>query len=228
MATETTTRDHSAGGLLRATRENLGWHLRDVAVALRIRADYLEALERNTVEGLPGPTYATGFLRAYAEYLGLDGHEIVRRFRAEKTGLHDKPELAFPVPLTDRGIPGGGIFMSALLLAALSYGTWYYLSSGQHATPPSIEPVPARLLPPPPSPPAQTAIVESPKQDETLAAATPTPVPQPVIAAPAAPTLPGTVATVAAATPPSASVASTPPPAAEPGKAGGRQYGDAV
>ncbi|GGF00135.1 hypothetical protein GCM10011611_02150 [Aliidongia dinghuensis] len=140
----------SVGQLLRQTREGHGWELRDVAAALRIRPDYLEALERNTVEGLPGVAYATGFLRAYADYLGLDGNEAVRRFKTEKKTLASKPDLSFPVPLTDRGIPGSGLFLIALLLITLAYGTWYYLSSGEHPRPPAVEPVPARLLPPPP------------------------------------------------------------------------------
>jgi|HubBroStandDraft_1064217.scaffolds.fasta_scaffold00038_49 cytoskeleton protein RodZ len=178
--------DHSAGGLLRSTREELGWQLPDVAAALRIRAGFLEALERNTTEGLPGPTYATGFLRAYAEYLGLDGHEIVRRFRAEKIGLHTKPELAFPVPLTDRGIPGGSIVLIVLLIVGLAYVAFYYLSSPPHATQaPTVEPVPARLLPPPPSPPP-IALVEPPKPTEPAAAAPPSVPP----AAPPPPTVP--------------------------------------
>jgi cytoskeleton protein RodZ len=157
-------RDTSAGGLLRRTREGLNWNLSDVAASLRIRAEYLDALERNTVIGLPGPTYATGFLRAYAEYLGLDGHEIVRRFREEKTGLHTKPELAFPVPLTERGIPGGGIFLIAVLLAGLGYGTYYYVTSGDRSTQKPIEPPPARLLPPPPAALQPLASSEAPKQ----------------------------------------------------------------
>src|ERR1700761_3135349 len=155
--------DHSAGGLLRRTREELGWDLPGVAAALRIKAEYLAALERNTVEGLPGPTYATGFLRAYAEYLGLDGHEIVRRFRAEETGLHTKPELAFPVPLTDRGIPGGGIFLIAVLVFVLGYGGYYYATSGTKTSQVAVEPVPARLLPPPPPPAPPVTVAEAPK-----------------------------------------------------------------
>ena len=192
-----TARNASAGGLLRRTREELGWDIRDVASALRIRAEYLAALERNTVEGLPGPTYATGFLRAYAEYLGLDGHEIVRRFREEKTGLHTKPELAFPVPLTDRGIPGGGIFLIAVLMAGLAYGTWYYFPSHEHATPSAVEPVPPHLLqlPPPPSPPPPVAIVEAPKPVDTANAVVPPP--------------PSTAAPTPAATPPRTGAAPT-------------------
>src|SRR5579859_1029093 len=139
---EDTTVPHpaSVGHLLRTTRESHGWDLRDVAAALRIRTDYLDALERNTVEGLPGVAYATGFLRAYADYLGLDGNEVVDRFKTEKKTLASRPELNFPVPLTDRGIPGGGLFLIAGLLIVLAYGTWYYMSSGEHPTPPAVEP----------------------------------------------------------------------------------------
>jgi cytoskeleton protein RodZ len=187
----------SVGHLLRSTRESLGWDLRDVASALRIRADYLAALERNTVEGLPGVAYATGFLRAYADYLGLDGNEIVSRFKSEKKTLASRPELSFPVPLTDRGIPGSGLFLIALLLITLAYGTWHYMSSGERPAAPEVEPVPARLLPPPPiaeAPPApapeQTADAAKPTTDAAAPTAAPAPLvagPTPVAAAPAAP-----------------------------------------
>lgn len=191
----------SVGHLLRSTREGLGWDIRDVAAALRIRAEYLSALERNTVEGLPGVAYATGFLRAYADYLGLDGNEAVSRFKSEKKTLASRPELSFPVPLTDRGIPGSGLFLIALLLITLAYGTWHYMSSGERPTTPEVEPVPARLLPPPPvaeapapGTPEQTADATKPATDAppvatppAVASTTPPTVaaPAPVAAAPA-------------------------------------------
>ena len=166
----------SVGHLLRTTREGLGWDLRDVAAALRIRTEYLDALERNTVEGLPGVAYATGFLRAYADYLGLDGNEAVNRFKTEKKTLASRPELSFPVPLTDRGIPGSGLFLIALLLITLAYGTWYYMSSGEHPTPPAVEPVPARLLDSTPQAAAPAVEQDAAKPaTDTPAAATPTP-----------------------------------------------------
>jgi cytoskeleton protein RodZ len=184
----------SVGHLLRSTREGLGWDIRDVAAALRIRAEYLDALERNTVEGLPGVAYATGFLRAYADYLGLDGNEAVNRFKSEKKTLASRPELSFPVPLTDRGIPGSGLFLIALLLITLAYGTWHYMSSGEHPAPPEVEPVPARLLPPqaeapPPGTPEQTADATKPAADAPSATTAPAPTtvaPAPAPAAPAA------------------------------------------
>ena len=176
----------SVGHLLRTTREGMGWDLRDVAAALRIRTEYLDALERNTVEGLPGIAYATGFLRAYADYLGLDGNEAVNRFKAEKKTLASRPELSFPVPLTDRGIPGSGLFLIALLLITLAYGTWYYMSSGEHPTPPAVEPVPARLLPPPPQAEAPAAEQDAakPATDAPALAATPPAATPPATAAP--------------------------------------------
>src|SRR3546814_10325935 len=60
------------GELLRARREELGQDLRDVSHMLRIRYPYLEAIEGGRVGELPGPTYAVGFVRAYADYLGLE------------------------------------------------------------------------------------------------------------------------------------------------------------
>jgi cytoskeleton protein RodZ len=236
-------RDNSAGGLLRRTREEFGWELRDVAAALRIKAEYLSALERNTVEGLPGPTYATGFLRAYAEYLGLDGHEIVRRFRAEETGLHTKPELAFPVPLTDRGIPGGGIFLIAVLVCVLGYAGYYYATSGSKTTQVAVEPVPPRLLPPPPPPAPPVTVAETPKPADPLAvtppptpapsgtpatAVTPTP-PTPAAAHPATPPAPTPAApSVAAATPPAPAAATTPAPTDPDAGPAPKHYGEAA
>ena len=181
----------SVGHLLRSTREGLGWDIRDVASALRIRAEYLSALERNTVEGLPGVAYATGFLRAYADYLGLDGNEAVSRFKSEKKTLASRPELSFPVPLTDRGIPGSGLFLIALLLITLAYGTWHYMSSGERPTAPEVEPVPARLL----TPQAEAPAPNTPQQTaDTATESAPVSVAPPPAAAPApvtpAPTAP--------------------------------------
>src|SRR5581483_11136056 len=46
----------------------------------KIRAKYLRALEDEAFEALPGPTYVKGFLRTYADYLGLDGQLYVDEY----------------------------------------------------------------------------------------------------------------------------------------------------
>src|SRR5690242_17893403 len=95
----------AAGALLRAARERVGWTLAEIAAALRIRPYYLEALEDGRVDELPGNAYALGFLRTYASALGLDANEIARRFKTEAALVNRRPELQFPVPVPERGVP---------------------------------------------------------------------------------------------------------------------------
>jgi cytoskeleton protein RodZ len=137
----------AAGDALRLRREALGLDLDEVGAALRIKPDYLAALEAGRPDLLPGPTYAIGFARAYSDHLRLDGNEILRRFKAESTGLDTKPDLAFPMPLGERSIPGGAMLLVALILALCGYGTWYYLSTNERSRPERVAEVPSRFLP---------------------------------------------------------------------------------
>lgn len=140
---------HTIGALLRETRENFGGDVERIANALRIRAQYLVAIEEGRYDRLPAPVYALGFVRAYAIHLGLDGDEAVRRFKQEASGFEISRDLVFPVPLSDRGIPHTRILVTAVLLLLAAYGAWYYLSSGGRARPERVSAVPTALLPPP-------------------------------------------------------------------------------
>jgi cytoskeleton protein RodZ len=139
----------SAGDALRQQREALGLDLDDVAAALRIKPDYLAALEAGRPDLLPGPTYAIGFVRTYSDHLGLDGSEILRRFKAESAGLEAKTDLAFPMPLGERSIPGKSMLLLALILMLCGYGTWHYLSTSERSRPERVAEVPIALLPAP-------------------------------------------------------------------------------
>lgn len=113
------------GALLRASRQRLNEDLPDVALMLRIRLPYLEAIEAGRYRDLPGATYAVGFIRAYAEHLGLDSEEVVRRFKAETTDGGADQKLSFPTPVPETGIPGGAYVFIGLVIAVLAYGGWY-------------------------------------------------------------------------------------------------------
>ena len=111
--------------MLRAKRMSLGYELSEIAVALRIRLPYLEAIEQGRFNDLPGATYAHGFLRTYAEHLGLDPQLVIRRFKEETSGgMTAKPELYLPKPAPESRIPGGALLLLAVLLAGSAYGGW--------------------------------------------------------------------------------------------------------
>jgi cytoskeleton protein RodZ len=134
------------GPSLRLARERMGKSLDECAKQLRIRQPFLEALEAGRHHDLPGGTYATGFLRSYAEFLGLDGEELLRRFRQEGAGgFAARAELAFPSPVSEGRIPGGAVIFLGIILAAVAYGGWYALSSRETKVAEIVPPIPDRL-----------------------------------------------------------------------------------
>ncbi|WP_022726677.1 RodZ domain-containing protein [Fodinicurvata sediminis] len=112
---------------LRQVRESQELELRDVSKELRIRYDYLLAIEEARYHDLPGTTYAIGFVRSYADYLGLDSDDMVQRFKAEVRDLAAAEQnLSFPAPKPEGRIPGVALVLISVLLIALVYGAWYF------------------------------------------------------------------------------------------------------
>jgi cytoskeletal protein RodZ len=116
------------GTLLQETRLRLGQDLRIIADDLRIKYHHLLAIEDGRFDDLPGPTYVTGFIRAYAEHLGLDAEEIVRRYKNEPQGAVGTGALDFPTSSRGGGMPGGALLLILLVVVAASYGVWYWMS----------------------------------------------------------------------------------------------------
>jgi cytoskeleton protein RodZ len=136
-----------AGADLRAARERIGWSLPDMAAALRIRLQHLEALEAGRISDLPGNAYTLGFVRTYASALGLDPNEIARRLKAEAMAVNRTTRLAFPMPAPERGVPGGAVALLGVVLAVGAYAGWYHLSGeGKLPAETSLQ-VPMRLAP---------------------------------------------------------------------------------
>lgn len=141
-------RKTGTGSLLRASRLRCGEELEDIAQALRIRRRHLEAIEDGRFDELPGTTYAVGFIRAYADYLGLASEEVVRRFKEENTmqpGRPPKAELVFPSPMSESGIPRGAVVFLGVLIGVIAYGGWYSSTVDNDFFKNWIEPVPQRL-----------------------------------------------------------------------------------
>ena len=105
------------GRCLLRQREALGRDLDEVAAALKIKPAYIAALEEGRPDSFPAPVYARGFMRVYAQHLGLDGDEVLRRFkRARRVGA--KLDLSFPMPLAERSMPGNGMLLVAAIFTA--------------------------------------------------------------------------------------------------------------
>lgn len=136
----------SVGDVLRHARQQTGYALSDVADVLRIRLRYLEAIEDGRFDDLPGSVYAVGFIRAYAEFLGLDTDEMVRRFKDEVAGIDRQTELHFPEPVAEGRVPGGAILLIAVVLAAVAYGGWFYLSSENRSFDDMVPQLPDRFV----------------------------------------------------------------------------------
>ena len=133
------------GALLKASRLRIGEELRDIAGILKIRYVFLEAIENGRFEELPGTTYTLGFVRAYAEHLGLDSDEVIRRFKNQESGAGPRSQLDFPEPITEALVPGGAVVFIGVVVAVLAYGAWYVNSSGDGFFKDLVEPLPERF-----------------------------------------------------------------------------------
>ncbi len=71
------------GQQLKQARESKNLTVQKVVQATRIRAHHIEAIEADDFEALPSPIQARGFLRLYAEFLGVSLQDAIARQRSE-------------------------------------------------------------------------------------------------------------------------------------------------
>ena len=134
------------GATLRDVRLAMPRELVDVANDLRIRHVYLQAIEDGRLGDLPGPAYTTGFLRAYGDYLGLNGRDIVDRFRAAGGASSGRTDLHPPRPVQEGRLPTGSVLLLAALLAVGAYGGWYYMASSDDDPVERVSALPDQLI----------------------------------------------------------------------------------
>jgi hypothetical protein len=92
------------GSDLRRARARREIDLSEVEAATRIRARFLRAIEDEEWDALPGGIYSRGFIRTYANFLGLDGDRIAEDYRREIEG-GCPPDAAFAAA---QGVEDGG------------------------------------------------------------------------------------------------------------------------
>ena len=159
----------SVGAQLAAERVRQGLELGDVAARTRIPLRHLEAIESGNHDRLPALPYSAGFVKSYANMLGLDGQSISTDFRAQigdERRAHFAPEAYEPVDPSR--VPTRLLAMIALGIALL-LGMGYLLlrfegDSSDLAklaadTAQDDRPVAARPAPPPSAPTVPAAPV---------------------------------------------------------------------
>jgi cytoskeleton protein RodZ len=136
------------GPVLEQARKDRGLSLGEVEQATKIRKRYLQGLERDDYAALPDAIYARGFLKTYANFLGLDGERLawqLKNRRAPRRERHaggaQAPSASLDEPLiSPRGLSGtgnrrvSGATVLALLVGLVALGavigTLYYIGRG--------------------------------------------------------------------------------------------------
>lgn len=153
-----------AGRKLSEARRQRGWTLDEVADRIRVRKEFLEALEEMNVKLLPGKAYALAFLRSYAKELGIEEKAIVDQFQDECALTRDdepKPAIRTPASKPKQRPPLAAA--AALVLIAAGFVGWRAVDSQLRseseqqvaassdgtsvgATPASTAPTPSRVV----------------------------------------------------------------------------------
>jgi hypothetical protein len=130
------------GSSLRDARERQGLDFPELEERTKIRPKYLRALEDERFDILPAPTYVKGFLRSYAEALGLDGQPFVDEYNSRFTIGEDEPVLMtrrVPTRRPDRSERESRMAVLALLgiavLTALVIAAWRFGGPGEEKVP---------------------------------------------------------------------------------------------
>ena len=82
------------GELLRDEREKKGLSLKEIENAISIRTLYISAIEEGNYNIIPGEVYLKGFIRNYANYLGLNGQEMVDLYRRSQNPVAENLPVA--------------------------------------------------------------------------------------------------------------------------------------
>lgn len=119
---------YGPGGRLTHAREARGMSLEEAAKALRLSPRHILALERDDYEHLPEPTYVRGYLRSYAQLLGLPADEIIASYNSLSVAHRpaDLGKLSPPQQLTsDHRLVRLGSFAVLGLFVGLAALWWY-------------------------------------------------------------------------------------------------------
>lgn len=194
------------GALLRRRREEVGQELAGISAATNIRAHYLKAIEEGRRKDLPGTAYMIGYIRTYANHLGLDGNRLITDFHDALAGRRQwvdkraEPVQPSGISLPDLQVSPVILMAGLLILGVAGYVAWGYATAPKEGgietttiaaapvepvTPDEVPVVEPAAKPAAPSPTGANASTPA-KPVAADPAADPTPVPTGAVPAPGA------------------------------------------
>lgn len=120
------------GESFRLKREEMNLTLKEVENATSIRMIYLQSIEEGRVQQFLSTVYAFGFIRQYANFLGLDPEKLKDQFPEAFQPRVEKQDFAYGIgTLEARGSPQGGVrwlpnLVWGLGISAIAIGAWYF------------------------------------------------------------------------------------------------------
>lgn len=114
------------GEIIGKARKAKKLSIEDVVADTNIRATYIKALENGDFDYLPGGFYTKGYIKSYAEYLGLDSNDVIKEFEQqleEEENLGDSAVIK--AEKTGQNIPVMWAVIS-IMAAILVYLFWVY------------------------------------------------------------------------------------------------------
>lgn len=141
----------TVGEILLTEREKRGLTVKDVEAATSIRALYISAIESNKFSVVPGEVYLKGFIRNYANYLGLNGQAMVDLYRQQQLpptntaveAAQQDTEGNANTPENNNGSVTKWLIIGTVALI-LAGGAWWF-TSGREANP--AQPIPGNPAP---------------------------------------------------------------------------------
>jgi len=162
------------GGYLRAVREHRGLSLFDLSAITRISKTYLQGLEEGDLSALPSRPFAIGYVRAYAQALGIDGNAAAARFKTEAPDFTEP--LRNPIGVKHEKKRRNPLIFAVVLLVVSGVVLWNVAQRSLTAADPASAPAVSLAS-------AQAIGPEAPKGPIALGAATPPPADQTMPAA---------------------------------------------
>jgi cytoskeleton protein RodZ len=118
-------KNKSVGSLLRQARLAQKGKLPEISENLRVSHEHLKALEEDDVNGLPGLAYAVGFIRSYADHLGLDAEVLIAQYKSQTSGMSSG--LDFPITEEDYELPSFILVSGLVVVSTIAYLFWAFL-----------------------------------------------------------------------------------------------------